>query len=133
MGARGCDSPGRPDLRMPLAKPSADGKSLLVAYQTFVRTRPIDEVLIRETRDQVGITVRGGIPTGLLVAVAWGFACAQVPLKQPIGDRRIIDDSRHRYPGSESGISEEQAKINAQRLFAAGGCQQVPASRVKYI
>ena len=87
------------DLRMPLAKPSGDGKSLLIAYQTFVRTRPIDEVLIRETPDRVGITVRGGIPTGALVAVAWGFACAQAPLKQPIGDRRIIDDSRHKYPG----------------------------------
>jgi hypothetical protein len=121
------------DLRMPLAKPSADGNSLLVAYQTFLRTRPIDEVLIRESSNEVGITVRGRVPAGALISIVWGFGCSQVPLRQPIGHRRIVDDSKHRYPGSESGMTDERAKLNAQQVLDAGGCQQVPTSRVKYV
>src|SRR5947199_344441 len=117
------------DLRMPLAKSTENGRSLLVAYQIFGRTTPIEEVLIRQTHAEVGVTLRAQLPTGPLVAIAWGFACAEVPLNESIGDRRIVDDSKHRYPGSESGISDEQAKIDGQRLFDAAHCQRVPASR----
>ena len=119
------------ELRMPLAQSSPDGHSLRVVYQTLGHT-PLHDVLVRRQPGVLGLTLRARLPTGPIIAVAWGFQCADIPLRQPLGQRRIVDDSNHRYPGSESGINDQAARRDARKLLASHHtCAPIARKRVK--
>jgi hypothetical protein len=135
----GCGGSDRPpesqgdlwELRIPLAEPGGDARSATAVYQVLPGT-PIEDVLLRVDDDTVGLTLRARIPKGAIIAIAWGFECVELSLPEPLRGRPLVDDSRRRYPGSESGIDDAAAKQAAEQILRGGRpCQRLAAEKVR--
>lgn len=119
------------ELRVPATKVAPDGRSLRAVYQVLGRT-PIVDALVRIEKDEIGLTLRARLPD-TIIAIAWGFRCVEIPLPEAASPRRIVDGSKRRYPGSESGIDDRTARTLATRLLeeADEKCARLSSKRVR--
>jgi hypothetical protein len=115
---------------MPLAIAVNEGRVVHAVYQVFGKL-PVHDAAVHFEGEVIGLTLRAQIPSEPIVLTAWPFACVEIPLPRPAGGRVIKDDSRHRYPGSESGIENARARQIAHEILdRTPSCPRLSPDRV---
>jgi hypothetical protein len=111
---------------------SADARRVRVAYEVHPAI-PIHDVLVRIRPPAIGLTIRARI-RGPITAIVWGFECAEIPLPEPLGSRKIVDDSRRRYPGgSSSGSGARGHALAKLALNRPRTCKRLNRKQVRQV